>query len=235
MKKPKKITIKFFLNTFLNPIDENEECYPLYVQITFNRKNTQIKCQYGGYFKSLEWIKENDPYLLPFEEKNFRKMMLYEVDKQGDLLDMVGLGDKYDKFCLSTHALFNNYLKARLRSESMRAKPKEFSDVIDYRKKNLAFSTILKASIKLFDNLEEVLTPEFREEMRMYEVYYKLYEIPLNDKKYLFPTVIDWLNGSHIEELSEKLKEVFNQEPEMVTKTIVLINGIILSRIEKVR
>lgn len=43
MKKPKKITVKLFLNK-----TPRGNTYPWYTQVTYNRRNTQIKC-YDAY------------------------------------------------------------------------------------------------------------------------------------------------------------------------------------------
>ncbi|TAF67956.1 MAG: hypothetical protein EAZ55_01040 [Cytophagales bacterium] len=240
MKKPKKITVKFFLHTILKPLDETkpeeEREYALYTRITYNRKNTDIKVHYGGYFRTLEEVRTLQPHLLPFEEQTFRKVVLHEVSKQGEDIDMKGLGDKYARYCLSIHALFSNHLKARLRSESAHARPKEFGEVIDFKKESLEFKLIFRAAKKLFENLEEVLSEEFWEEMRIYEAYYELYKKEVTQKTlYQFPIVVDWLNGTHLMELEPRLLAYFEAEPFMVSRAINTINRIVWARTEKIK
>ncbi|HAI77388.1 MAG TPA: hypothetical protein DCM08_14250 [Microscillaceae bacterium] len=237
MKKPKKITTKFFLNTLLNPVElpGGDWGYPLYVQITFNRKNTQIKCFYGKYYSQLDQVSATDPYLLPFEERNFRKMMNFEVEKQGDLLDMVGLGKKYEKYCTSIHLLFSNYLKARLQSEIIRAEPKKFAEVLDYQKPKVDFFTILDAAIRLFDNVELIISEDFQQEIEMYRLYCALYRAELQARDYSFPTVIDWINGTHYEALGEKLAQHFGDGAhEPIGKMMQTINRIVFHKLESV-
>lgn len=237
MKKPKKITTKFFLNTLLNPVElpSGDWGYPLYVQITFNRKNTQIKCYYGKYYSQLDQVSTTDPYLLPFEERNFRKMMNFEVEKQGDLLDMVGLGKKYEKYCTSIHLLFSNYLKARLQSEIIRAEPKKFAEVLDYQKPKVDFFTILDAAIRLFDNVELIISEDFQQEIEMYRLYCALYRTELQARDYSFPTVIDWINGTHYEALGEKLVQHFGDGAhEAIGKMMQTVNRIVFHKLESV-
>jgi len=241
MKKPKKITIKFFINNggekFRPIIEGNRKLYPLYTQITYNRKNTQIKCHYAkSYYEGLEEVSEKDPYLLAFEERTFRKVMQYEIDRVGEEnVELKGVGDKYHKYCISTHVLFDVYLKSRLKSEALQAKPRRFTEVIDYDKKTLKFDTILEASKKLFDNFSDILSEEFKEEMKMYRLYHSLYEKDLKSPDYRFPLVIDWLNGSHTQELGTKLKEVIGHDSNHIDKFMQTIHRLVLTRIEMVK
>lgn len=244
MKKPKKITVKFFLNEHLKYLEydpqdkENNkgrpEDYPLYAQITYNRRNTQIKCHYGGYFKSLEEVREKRPHLLAFEEETFRKMMKFEIDKQGDNLEMKGLGKKYQKYSASIHQVFNSFLKARFRSEISIAEPQEFTQVIDYENPHLSFETLFDASQRLFDNMHDVLSEEFKEEMTTFRQYRSLYEKELGSDDYSFPIVMDWLNHLHLEDLHHRLKDVFANDSEKVKAFVSTINRIVLAKLEMV-
>ena len=140
MKKPKKITVKFFLNENLQPIQvDGERFYPLYTQVTYDRKNTQIKCAYGWYYRDLKHVREIEPHLLPFEEKVLKKSVTHELSLQGDSFRLKGLGKKYENYGLSIHSLFNNYLKIRFKTILKEAKPQKFLEVINLDKNQLDF------------------------------------------------------------------------------------------------
>ena len=78
--KPKKITIKFFVNKAVQPTIEGEtKRYPLYALITYDRKNTMMRCHYGNYYKDLNEIERvHYPGLLAMEERIIRKTIDYE-------------------------------------------------------------------------------------------------------------------------------------------------------------
>lgn len=231
MKKPKKITVKFFLNTNLKSIEKSDGNYrPLYAQITYDRKNTQIKCNYGEYYRSLEQIKTEEPNLLGFEEKIFKRSVVYELGLKGDEFRLKGLGEKYENYCLSIHALFSSYLKLRFKNILKQAQPARFLDVLSLDKTGTDFFTIYEASLRLFDNMNDLIAQDFKEEMEIYQIYYQLYESLLTaEKKYLFPVVIDWLEGSHPIDLEKKLKET---RPDLQEKALNLISKIITTKLE---
>lgn len=64
MQKEKKITIKFYLNKLLEPVMDNEggKNYPLYIQVTYNRRNMQFKSKYGMYYATLDEVERADGF-----------------------------------------------------------------------------------------------------------------------------------------------------------------------------
>ena len=58
VKKEKKITVKFFLNRKVEPAtgDKGEKYYPLYLMITYNRKNMQFRSKYGMFYSDLNEV-----------------------------------------------------------------------------------------------------------------------------------------------------------------------------------
>jgi hypothetical protein len=234
MKKPKKITVKFFLNKNLQPINlHGELAYPLYNQITYDRKNTQIKCTYGNYYKSLEQAKRDSPYLFAFEEKILKRSVSYEISKLGDEFRLKGLGRKYDHYSLSIHTLFNNYLKMQLKDMLRRsAKPAHFLEVLHLEKDGLDFFVLYEAAQRLFDNLKEIIRPAIQEEMEVYRIYYQLYEPALKGNKYEFPVVIDWIDGTHIQQLKDRFAVAFAQDTARIERALTLIDKIIATKLE---
>lgn len=235
MKKPKKITVKFFLNENLKAIKKDDgEYFPLYTQITYDRKNTQIKCAYGWFYKTLNQVREEEPYLLPFEEKVLKRSVKYELSVRGDEFRLKGLGRKYENYCLSIHALFNSYLKIRFKEILRKAQPKKFLDVLNLDKSKIDFFTIYEASNRLFDNMKAIMVDEFQQEMEVYRVYVDLYKDALKDNKYGFPVLIDWLEGSHQKDLHEKLQAIYPSQEEQVTRCLNLIHKIVSTKLELV-
>ncbi|MDX2303551.1 MAG: hypothetical protein NW226_12165 [Microscillaceae bacterium] len=233
MKKPKKITVKFFLNRNLQFIEiDGEECHPLYTQVTYDRKNTQIKCAYGWFYKDLKQVREKEPFLLEFEEKVLKKSVDYELSIHGENFRLKGLGKKYESYGLSIHALFNSYLKIRFKNIIKEAKPDKFLDVLNLERNKLDFFTIFEAAQRLFDNLDAIMQDDFSEEMEIYRVYYRVYEQALNSQEYRFPVVIDWLEGTHQKQLEAQLREPFNHQESMVEKSLSLIHKIVSTKLE---
>lgn len=233
MKKPKKITIKFFLNKNLHALDpsvpESDKAYPLYTQITYDRKNTQIKCVYGWYYRTMEQVWEEQPFLLPFEEKILRRSVTHELQRMGLDFRLKGLGRKYDSYALSIHALVNSYIKMRFRTFLSRAQPARFLDTINTDARKIDFTVLHEAAQRLFDNLEELLPQEFHREVEIYEAYKAFYKEELNNNKYQFPVVIDWIAGEHEAELRQKFRQ---EKPALEEEGIKLIAKIIRTKLE---
>lgn len=233
MKKPKKITVKFFLNNNLQEVKTDQgAAYPLYTQITYNRRNTQIKCYYGGYYVTLEEAQVKNRALLSFEEALFRKTVQYEINRQGNKFELKGLGKKYDTYCVGIHSLFNKYLKVRLKNMIYKATPADFLQVIDFDRSEADIETLYIVCQKLFDNLDAIFKSDFLEEVTLYKLYKRFYPLALDTTQYQFPVVIDWLNKSHVQDLTRKLNQHYKKDLDKVQESLSVINRIVLSRIE---
>lgn len=235
MKKPKKITIKFFLNLNLQPIKINadEEGYPLYMQITYDRKNTQIKCRYGAFYTNIDAVKKNENALLNFEEYLLRRVATYELEKLELAFQLKGLGNTYDAYSLSIYRLFNSYLKMRIKSVLRQAKPKEFLEIFNLDKPNTAFEIIMQASERLFDNFNALLEQEIKEEIQLFEIYKEICKDILIKNEYKFPIIMDWLDGSHQAFITKKIKEKQNIDfSNKEAKIIELLQKIITTKLE---
>jgi hypothetical protein len=233
MKKPKKITVKFFLNNNLKEIIvRGEPSYPLYAQITYDRKNTQIKCNYGGFYKDLHQAREVAPNLLNFEESIFRRSVEFELKRWGDEFKLKGLGRIYENYSLSIHTLFNSYLKLSLKSFLQNAEPIKYLEVLQLEKPNIDFFTVYEVSQKIFDNLNNIVTDEFKEEVKVYQMYLDLYRPFLEKNTHEFPVVVDWLDASHERFLEKQLIKFYNTDEEQIKKVKDLIQRIISTKIE---
>lgn len=234
MKKPKKITVKFFLNTFLKDIalPNGKMGRPLYVQITYERKNTQIKCSYAGYYESYEVVKKEHGNILAFEDKLLRKSVQYELDKYGLDFQLHGLGKKYDTYSQGIHHIFDNYMKMRLRDVLQRhAQPNHFFKILHIDRPTVDFFLLYEVSQRLFDNFEKIINPVLAEEIAIHKIYYDFYAETLKNEVFDFPTVIDWLDGSHIKVAAEKFDKFFKGNKEKTEKALNLLQKIIDTKI----
>lgn len=231
MKKPKKITVKFFLNKTVHPIVEGKEKrYPLYMLITYNRKNTMMKSHYGGYYKDLKEVeKQHYPGFLDFEERNVQKTIRYEIAKQGESFDLKGIHKKYEGYCIGIDVLFGRYLKNALWPLLMRTDQYELVKALNFTDPGVQFDSLFYISQKVF-NLDKLLSKEFTEEIEVYTTYMKLYQASFF--QYTFPTVIEWLDQSAIEDYRSKLELVYKKDKRMIDKSISVVNKIIYSSVE---
>jgi hypothetical protein len=234
MKKPKKITIKFFLNENLKEVETSDKTvgYPLYNQVTYDRKNTQIKCRYGkGYYPNMLEVQQNYGKLLLFEESILKRMVEFEIKRLGVDFHLKGLGKVYDNYSLSIFKLFNSYLKVRLKTILQKAMPDEFLEILQMNE-NTDFDVLFRASEKLFDNFKELLMVDFLEEMKLFEIYKEICHKILDENEYKFPVIMDWLDGSHPAFLDKKLKEKYPQNRDYQKKMKDLIEKIITTKLE---
>jgi hypothetical protein len=234
MKKPKKITVKFFLNEYLQPIalENGKMGYPLYTQITYERKNTQIKCSYGGYYDSYQNVKKQHETMLAFEDKLLRKSVQYEVQKFGEEFQLRGLGRKYDTYSQGIHHIFDNYMKMRLRDIlQKKAQPARFFEILQTERATISFFLLYEASQRLFDNVAQIIPPHIAEEIEIYKLYHSFYAEILEGNIFDFPTVIDWLDGSHIKIATERFYKAYQNNSPKTETAIQLLNRIIETKL----
>ncbi len=238
--KPKKITVRFFLQKQVQPeatIQANGKetpAYPLYLYITYNRKNMQFRSNYGEFYTDLKDVEENDRGLMAFEEKLIAKVIRYEISllSNEDEYDMKGLKDKYEIYATSIHTTLEKYLKPKLRLAILKTKNK-LRHALNLNK-NDSFNTVLrlyKVAGMVFDNFFQILDTNLRQEI---ETYQKFNEELLGGNTYNFPTVIDWLDGSYKKELNLFLTKVFKRKPELINSIHKLIDKAVDEKIKEI-
>lgn len=233
MKKPKKITIKFFINTHLAPISQHQRLvYPVYMQVTYNRKNTQIKTLYADFHADIEEFKKQQQAIYFFEERIMQKVVAYELARNEAYFQLRGLGDKYEVYATSIHYVMSAYLKAKFKNYIAQLRPYKFIDLLHFDKQKIDFLTIYEACLRLFDNTEQLLDPLLKEEINLYRAYYQAYQQELAQGRYTFPVIIDWLDGTHVQELEAKCLPFLNNDLAQLKKMILLINKIVGTKIE---
>lgn len=216
--KEKKITVKFFLNQALEPAsdDRGMKLYPLYFQVTYNRKNMQAKSRYGLFYRHL---KEVPAELTAFEEKVLAKIIRYEAKEKGEDYELKGLKRKYDLYSVSVYQALEAYLKPQLRRAVLKIGG-ELATVLDFTQARIPVSLLHKAATLLFPQFNSSLPQRLREDLQTYNIFQNLNKEPV--LSYNFPTIIDWLDGSYKAELM--LLPALQNNPDGAKKVVKLID-----------
>ncbi len=228
-ERPKKITIKFFLNQAIQPrIEEKKKLYPLYMLITYNRKNTMLKSHYGGYYKDLKDIdRVNYPGLLAFEQRIVNKSIAYEIDQRKGKFTLKGIYKKYEKYCIGIDELLSYYFKDMLYNTLLHTEPTEFMGALNFSDPKVSFDTLYTIVKKIYPGLNETLPIDFDQLVSIYTDFMRLFRGSFF--QYTFPTVIDWLDQSAVHDYREKLEAIHKQDKRMIAKSISLIDKVVKS------
>jgi hypothetical protein len=226
VNKLSKITIKFFLKESLSQGEDEHgnKIYPLYIMITYQRKNTQIKSKYSEHvYTRMDDVEKFSPGLMAFEEKILRKVLEYEIAKFGeDNFSLVGIGRKYDLYATSVYQAIEPYLKAKLRKAIQKTRD-ELQMVLQYDTAQATFSRLYKASTLLFKNFDASLSPDFANERQAYQTYLKFY--PEVSFSYDFPTIIEWENKEFKATLTHKYAKAFKKKNKTLDAIFLLIDS----------
>jgi hypothetical protein len=233
MIKASKITIKCFLKKSLpSGSDENGNLlYPLYIMITYKRKNTQIKSHYGLVYAEIQEVNEYDPGLIDFEEKIVRKIVENEIGRVGeDYFTLVGLGQKYDIYSTSIYWAIEKYIKEKL-WKAIQKTNDELQMVLQYHSAHATFTRLYKAATLLFKDFNEKLSPELAQEVKAYQTYLQLF--PERPYSYNFPTIIEWVNGDFRRTLAEAYHYTFKRDERGLKAIFNLIENASQKILEK--
>jgi hypothetical protein len=230
--KPKKVTVKFFINKVVMPVTEGKtKRYPLYMLITYDRKNTMMRCHYGKYYKDLNEVdKVHYPGLMTMEEKVIRKTISYELAQRENEFDLKGTNKKYDQYAIGIHVLLERHLKNQLWSVLSRLEPFEYVKALNFTDPDVEFSTLYKMAKKVYKDLPVLQPKNFEQEIEIYQAFMKLYQGSFF--QYGFPVVIEWLDGSVVEDYRNKLTVLYPDSPSTIKKSIEFIDRIVQSVLE---
>lgn len=225
--KPKKVTVKFFVNKAVQPVvDGKVKRYPLYMLITYDRKNTMMRCHYGQWYKDLGEIeKANYPGLLDMEERIIRKTIAFEMEQRGNEFDLKGTYKKYDRYATGIHVLLERHLKSQLWSALSRIEPYEFAKALNFTDPDVEFGTLYKIAKKVYKDLSEMLPKNFEQEIEIHQAFMKIYQGSLF--QYSFPVVVEWIDGSAIDDYRNKLNALYPVSPSIVKKSIEFIDMLV--------
>lgn len=235
MAKEKKVTVNFFLNKKVKRaprLDKESKvpAYPLYINVTFNRRNMQFKNFYNFTFESMETISPIDMSLIKFQEKLIKKIISHETNSltNADDYDMRGLGDKYDIYSRSISQAIDHYLKPKLIKEIRNTKSDLLGvlnlsqDPADVHSYTNPTSKLYNAANSLFEKFSENIDTKLYLELETYKKYMELFPDP---DDFNFPTVVEWLDGSYKKTLNELLMKLYKRKPELMYSLISLIEN----------
>jgi len=223
--RSKKVTVKFFIHQAVQPtVERRTKRYPLYMLITYDRKNTMLRCHYGQRYKDLKEIeKVSYSGLLEMEERLIRRTIAYEMIQRGGDFDLKGIHKKYAVYARGIHLVLDQYLKTQLWSILSRLEPYEFSRALNFTDPDVAFDTLYKIARKLYKDLADKLPRNFDQEIEMYQTFMKLYQGSFF--QYRFPTIIEWLDGSAKDDYREKLNALYPESSPIVKTSIEFIEA----------
>lgn len=230
--KPKKVTVKFFINKAVLPVMEGKtKRYPLYMLITYDRKNTMMRCHYGQYYKDLNEVdRVHYPGLMTMEERVIRKTISYELAQRGNEFDLKGTNKKYDQYAIGIHVLLERHLKNQLWSVLSRLEPFEYVKALNFTDPDVEFSTLSKIARKVYKDLPELQPKNFEQEIDIYQAFIKLYKGSFF--QYSFPVVMEWLDHSVVDDYRNKLTALYPDSPSTIKRSIEFIDGIVHSVLE---
>ncbi len=202
MKKKKKITVRFYLNKQLEPVtgEKRKKYYPLYLYITYDRRNMQFRSKYGLYYDSLD---EVEARLMAFEENTIRKIIGYETSLSSSSYELKGLRLRYDVYAISIQQAVEDYIKPKLRLAILKTND-ELTAVLDFNQLQATAGRLYAAAKKLFPGFDKSIPDTLAGLLDAYETLSNIFGNPLLNG-YNFPTLIDWQNGEYTEHLKSLL------------------------------
>ena len=222
-KNLSKITIKFFLNRNLAPMQQHGKLfYPLYILVTFKRKSTQFKSKSDQYFEDIDNLKKDRPDILQFEERILRKMIEYEIENLGeDKFTLKGVSERYPYYATSIYIALETYLKDKLQKQ-MFSGGDPLAMVPNYENPAVTVPLLYTAAVRLFPGFENKMPAQLIEELQAYEHYQTLF--PLEFFMYDFAVIIEWLNGDHEKVLTEAFTKVYGNKAADLNRIVALLN-----------
>lgn len=222
--KQKKITFKYFFDDRIKP--KEGKFYPLYLQITFNRKNIQLKeVTHDGL--AIYWTKEE---LEDFNDGNYNRHGHFggtaqEVKFNENILERIireGYKKHGDKFSLKS---IKDKLKFFRTSVAQAMEQAILADLKTYLADNLTYSEF----ISVFDetdlletlhrlksarkNRKEILEPSIQAKLRAFNAIF-LFSLPYSDRDtdMTFGSLFyHWIYGNHKEKFRSFLKAYFEK------------------------
>ncbi|WP_185156000.1 hypothetical protein, partial [Fulvivirga kasyanovii] len=177
--------------------------YPVYIQITYMRKNMQVKMLHVSYAETIESIDER---VLELERRTILQTIRLLQQKQGDRFTLKGLGKYYEVFGQDFARYLDRYMKDKLGMIASKCEPFHFYLAMDFSTVRASFNTLYEMCRKLFDHFEDKLTEEFKTELRYFKEYTRF-----DRPKHFFDfyTVIDWMDGRAYEDYQQYLGKTY--------------------------
>jgi hypothetical protein len=230
MTRTRKITVTFFLNKNVrpdpythSPLLSGKELYPLYIQVTYNRRNTQFRSTYHRSYSNIEeaLLSKEEKDHRKYEESLIRKVVEYEVKHYGKNFSLKGFNDRYLNYSANIINPIDKYFRDLIYNAIVKT-DSEFLKILDpYNLEQVPFDIYYKAASKLINDLDKKLPSDFPEEMNIVLEFLKWVESQDN-----LIELIDWLDHSAIEAFDSYLVKKEYEEIQ-INKIIAFINRII--------
>ena len=230
MKKDRKISVTFFLNKNVkpdsythSPLLSGIKLYPLYLQVTYNRRNTQFRSFYHGNYSSLEeaFSSKEEKEHRRYEESLIKKVVEYEVRNLGKDFTLKGISDRYLNYSDNIVNPIDKYFRDIIYNAVVKT-GSEFFEILDpWKLQNVSYNIYYNAAIKLHSDLNKKLPSDFEEELNMSRKFLEWVSI----QKELI-RLIDWLDHSATKVYEAYLIKIrFNEE--QIKNMLSFVNRVI--------
>ena len=217
MKAIGKITVRYFLNQNVkpsrNPILGDSDLFPLYIQVTYNRKNTQFRSLYKNNYVNLDNAFKIDGEKLDYEERLIRKMIEGEIKTEKEHFQLKGLKDRYVHYSIEISYCVDKYIRNTIFDSADKTGSK-YSSILDpFTHPDVATEIYYEASEKLIENFKSYLPKDFKKELTIGEEF-----ISWCKEKKESPRLIEWLYYTLPDEYSMFLQEKGDSENQIKSK-----------------
>jgi hypothetical protein len=222
---PGRISVRFFLNKNVNPIISSPltgsvDLFPLYIQVTYNRKNTQFRSFFQQAYSSMEQL-YNDKEAkekIAYEESLIKKVVEFEVKHKKQNFQLKGFQNRYLDFATGVDYIIDKYIRNKI-DEALDKTNSKFKEMLNpYHWENISLSVYFEATQKLVEDFSSFLPEDFSLEMNFAHDF-----ITWSQKRKKIPELIEWLDQSLIEEYKLDLKKG-EKTPEYLEKSTTFIH-----------
>lgn len=201
----KKTTIKSFLNKNLaskkNALGEID--YPLYYQITYNRKNTQIKSAHNIYLDDLENANSTQNFAMQSEIEIIHKIIAAETTDAQKPFSLQGFKQKHIFYLTTVEKIIQKFLFITLQKAVNQASS-EYQNVLKVENNEANVLLLYKACKELIDNIGRYLPEDYKFEIDVLKALVK------HQKRNLI--VADWMELHTQSELKDNFITYFENQ-----------------------
>ncbi|MCX6257856.1 MAG: hypothetical protein NTW49_08185 [Bacteroidia bacterium] len=228
--------------------------YSTYVQVIYNQNNTKFKSMINDQIpiehETIDQLNTTYIHLKRTDENYIRKIMNYEISKYGEDYDLKGFNDKYRLYITSIHDLLGRFLIKELRRYVMVHCPLIFS-ALNFKIYDRGAFVIFTILNKMYPTFDQHMNEELKLQIAISKEYYELTKTFLNKtwlsekqletgdlfktigyyegfKDWNFPVLVDWVNGTHMQEVRQMMKEKAESD-EHTNEMIAVIDKILIS------
>ena len=179
MTRITKINVRHFINKNLkpywSPYSGYSDEYPLYVQITFARKNTQIKSHFDNFYTSIDVALTEHKHILDLESNWLERIIAYEYETKGKDFNLKGFGQRYPVYSAAIPVIIDKELKKKF-TEALINTESEFRNLLLPKDQHVSIITYHKAACILTKNkIDKNISMDFKKQIEAAGEYFELY------------------------------------------------------------